>query len=551
MQNQSSAEDSARRWGLAIFVLAVLPVLGAIWGIPWFVTQDGPSHLYNTHILGELLKRSSPFHSVYEIRWTPFPNWGGSLVLLGLVETLPPRVADRMMMSLSCVGLAGAVVWLRWQVTGWRGMPIGAALAVMMALNVLWLLGFSSFLLGAWLFPITLGFWWSRQEQPGPGLAVTLASLLILNYFFHLVSFGLTALGLIILALATPGSGWRARFGWTIAGLSPLIPLGLLYRKLTRDSGGLRSEWWVLSNPCSLRSWLTQVSWADPITLAGKARAPFVPLERFWFHLLAPIVWLGLALGVILIAGLVRYRCRERVRPVACSRRGWFLLACVLLVGGVMAPDQVGPGAYLPQRITLLGLVALIPFLQLELAGWPSRTAGAALGLALVLQIAFVWDYALLSNRLVADYVQAKPIVGNNKRIGPLIAQCRLLTSHRANPLVHIGSMLGVANGNILWDNYEPLLPHFPLRFRDEAARQLTRSYVPLACYDGRNSDLANNLTAWQILLEHHHDQIDMLVVRGYRPELSATLDAWFQPVFEHGNVRVLEHRQAGPARLR
>ena len=36
-------------------------------------------------------------------------------------------------------------------------MPVASALAVLLALNLTWLLGFTSFLLGACLFPIALG----------------------------------------------------------------------------------------------------------------------------------------------------------------------------------------------------------------------------------------------------------------------------------------------------------------------------------------------------------------------------------------------------------
>src|SRR4051794_37532554 len=39
----------SRRRGLAAFLLALVPGLAAVWSVPWFVTQDGPAHLYNAH----------------------------------------------------------------------------------------------------------------------------------------------------------------------------------------------------------------------------------------------------------------------------------------------------------------------------------------------------------------------------------------------------------------------------------------------------------------------------------------------------------------------
>src|SRR5262249_56109534 len=76
--------------------------------------------------------------------------------------------------------------------------------ATLLAMNVTWLLGFTGFTLGACLFPITLGFWWPRRDRLGAVGVAGLWVLLILGYFCHLVSLGLTVLGLAVLALATP-----------------------------------------------------------------------------------------------------------------------------------------------------------------------------------------------------------------------------------------------------------------------------------------------------------------------------------------------------------
>jgi hypothetical protein len=78
-----------RRWGLIIFVLALLPALGAIWGVGWFVTQDGSAHLYNAQIIASSLTPSSPYRSYFDVRWDPVPNWGGHLVTAVLVSLLP------------------------------------------------------------------------------------------------------------------------------------------------------------------------------------------------------------------------------------------------------------------------------------------------------------------------------------------------------------------------------------------------------------------------------------------------------------------------------
>jgi hypothetical protein len=44
-------------------------------------------------------------------------------------------------------------------------------------MNITWLFGFTSFLLGACLFPITLGFWWPNRDHFFAGRTAGLAAL--------------------------------------------------------------------------------------------------------------------------------------------------------------------------------------------------------------------------------------------------------------------------------------------------------------------------------------------------------------------------------------
>ena len=49
------------------------------------------------------------------------------------------------------------------------GSAVAALWAALVGLNVTWLFGFYSFLLGACLFPITLGVWWGGRDRLGRG----------------------------------------------------------------------------------------------------------------------------------------------------------------------------------------------------------------------------------------------------------------------------------------------------------------------------------------------------------------------------------------------
>ena len=536
-------QDAARSrcWGLTIGCLALLPALSAVWLVPWFVTQDGPAHLYNAHIIARSADPESPFRPYYQVRWSPLPNWSGHLVLAGLVSSLPPRSADRLMTSLTLVGLAASIAWLRWRVAGWRGMPMAALAAVLLALNVTWLLGFSNFLLGACLFPVTLGVWWAGRERPWPGPVVALWALVILGYFSHLVSLGLTVFGLAVLAGVTPGRVRLARAAWTAVGLAPLAVLGPLYLSLTREGGGMSPVWGHLTDPLSPRSWFSHLGWIDPLSLGSKVILPFHATSDVRFALLTPAFWAALALVLAAVATL-----RGR-RKGPEGRRAWAILSAALLLGGLAAPDTLGAahGHYLQQRVVLLGLAALMPALDLEAKGRAGRASAAALGLALALQSAFVWDYARHSDRAVGTLMQARDAVGRGRRVATLLNRIR--GRFRANPLMHADNLLGVGTGNILWTNYETRHYYFPVQFRPGVEHPDVAELEAISLLDDPRA-AATRAERWHRLLARHHASIDVLVVWGTDPALDAMSARWFETIFREQELQVLRHKGSSPS---
>ncbi len=164
----------SRRRGLWVFAIALAPALVAIWATPWFVTQDGPAHLYNARSLRVHSTVEIPPQRRYRVRCGTAAQLGRPPVPGRLA---PGHVASRCQSrddhadpDRACgfdrlAALAGR---------GWRGMPLAALLAVLLAINLPWLLGFTSFMLGACLFPITLGIWWHGRERLWPGRVVLL-----------------------------------------------------------------------------------------------------------------------------------------------------------------------------------------------------------------------------------------------------------------------------------------------------------------------------------------------------------------------------------------
>ncbi len=547
-------------WMTAAAVL--LPVLLAIWAVPGFMTQDGPTHLYNAWILACSFSPQSPYHDFFVVQWQPLPNWAGHLALAGLLRVVSPWSADRIMMSLTLLGFAFSLAWLRWRVRGGPGIVGASILAAILSLNFPWLLGFSSFLLGCCLLPITLGVWWAGRDRLELPRMASLALLLILGYFSHFVSLGLTMAALGFLALFAPSQveteeWWLSRLvrlGRTVLPGLPLLALAVVYLRLSRQGGPMKPVWENLSDPLSVLAWLARLGWVDPLTLARKDMLPFSEQEHRLFFVLAPVGWLAAA-GLCLLAGGIGL-CRPRSARSAglaahgegtahhecgkcrSTRRVWLGFGLLLLVAGWLGPDSLGSGhgEYLPQRVELLGLAALVPALDFTVATRRGRLAAACLLAAGLLQTLIVWDYALYSDRTAGQMMRAGDLVGRGQRIATVLIRIR--NRFRSNPLLHADGWLGVGTGNILWSNYEARYYYFPVRFRPGIPHPDPRRFEDLA----RTTDPQPGETAiglWEGILRQHHQSVDKVVAWHRDPAIDVITERWYKPVEERGDVRV------------
>jgi hypothetical protein len=535
------AQGDSPRWGLITFGVLLLPVMMAIWGVPWFVTQDGPAHLYNAEIISESLKGQSSVLDAYVVHWTPLPNVAGHWLLAALLQVVPARTADRLMMTLTSAGLAGAALWLRWRVAGWKGMALLSPLAVLLTINFMWLWGFYNFLLGACLFAITLGYWWAGREHMGIRWVLVLAGLVVLGYLCHLVSSILTVFGLVILALTTPGPGWRARCCWTAVMLTPIVPLAAIYHGLMQTTGEVYPVWYLPTDRWSIRGWYHYMEGANPLNLLEARAFPFVDWTSAWFRLLHSSLWVAVGL-LLLVIGTLFTRSHQGESPTRMYR-GWIILTLVLALGWVVGPSHLGMahGGSLRERSLLLALLALIPLLRPDPKRLHSWIGAGALVAALATQSGIVWECALISNRSINLFMEAQPAVGTEKRIGTL----RLTRPSRcmSNAVLHADALLGIGTGNIVWNNYEALHYYFPVKYRDERGPLFTVMFGPRA--DVSVPDAHERIDRWTRLLIEHHHAIDTFVVWGTHPGLDAMITQWYgpEPVFHRGDLRVFQHR--------
>ena len=317
------------------------------------------------------------------------------------------------------------------------------------------------------------------------------------------------------------------RLACTCLTFLPVVVLGLCYLWIATQRAPMRPLWENLSDPWSPRAWMARLEWADPISLAIRDGLPFTDRDGPQFVLFAPVIWLAIAF-ILWCCG--RIADRVLVQPADRDRRGWFLLAAILIVGGVVGPDSLGEahGDYLPQRIVLLGLVAFVPIFDLDLSRWWGRGAAAALAAAVVLQSVIVWDYALYSDRTAGQIIRARESVNYGQRIAALLVSTR--SRFRANPLLHAANWLGVGTGNVIWNNYETLHYYFPVQFQPGIDRPYPDELEWVSLHEDPR-EAGERSRAWEQILANHADSIDVVVVWKTDPALDSITARWFDRV--------------------
>jgi len=354
---------------------------------------------------------------------------------------------------------------------------------------------------------------------------------------------GVAAVAITVLALATPGAGWRRRFVWTVASIIPLAPLLGFYRHLMQGAGATRAHWLDLGDPFSLRQWLAYVRGANILTLADtEPNLLLGDVISRWAHLPPVTAW-AIA-GLILFLAAAFLSRKDKAAFPGKLMRGWILVSGALILCTLAATDDIGGAhvGFLPQRILLLGAATLVPALRLEPKRLTAKMGLAALSIASLIQLTIVWNYSETANRQAQEFMQAKAYAGAGQRIVVLIVNTD--DEYVSSPLLNLSNLLGVDTGNIIWNNYGPALYYFPVQFRDESNRTLfyTRGIPAFTDQD----IAAEELEDWADLLSNIESKTDVLVIWGGTPELDEINAEWFgdDPVFENDDVRVFKHRE-------
>ena len=408
--------------------IATAGALVPVWLFRFFPTQDGPSHLYNAFVLSHYNDAANEVvRQYFVLNLRPFPNWTTYAISAALVRVLPPLIVQQIILTMCVVSIPAAVLYL--QKSFKHEADATALLGVLLAFSYVFFMGFFNFVIGAALFAVGTGYWWRHREGK---YLFGLYPLLIATYLSHNLAFAAALLAIGLLAMIE--RRWRV--------LIELAPAALIFLldALGRPQGQplFRSFQWHMRQ-------LVDIFSAGHIAIA----------------------WLTLAMVLFGICWSFVRKVEDSGPPLSGQPRAAVLhvrvVSLVLFVTYFLVPwgysaDGWVQAGWISERLLYLTILTLPAWIVLP------RASVVVFLLAIVFHLASTSMQIASLNRLIADVVRAGALIQPHSTIKTFFPINGV--SPQVTPTLHLTGYLGLQTDVVDLDDYEGLLPDFPVSYR-------------------------------------------------------------------------------------
>ncbi len=450
---------SFERW---VFYLLLLAAVAPVWSGRFFVTGDGPCHVYNARVLldyiqGRYFEFYNPFYSLN----TNFePNWFGHLWLAAFQVFFVPETAERLFLTGYVLLFGLGFRYLLRQIN--PDSVFLSSFGLLFVWHHLLMAGFYNYACSIALFFWVCGFWLHHRHQLTALRGLAWALLWLALYSAHpmgLVFAGAFVGSAVLLDALGEGrkAGWRA--GWqhfwkqVYTALLPALPMLVLFAEYI-----YRKPWPTGANTETLEGVSNAlVNLTALITMNST--------ERDTVRAVGYIV-VALALGAIFL----------RVR-----KRQWAPGDFALLFFGIALWQYFRQAGAQSLELLMPLRVQIFPWLGLLIwtatAGFPRWTRRAVPAVAVLIMGIFLWlriPAHQKASALVNDYMSCIPQIADSSVI--LVLNYDLNgrdpkgkeIGNRIYLFGHCADYIGAYRTAIMSDNYEALRYYFPMIWRWE-----------------------------------------------------------------------------------
>jgi hypothetical protein len=384
----SSASAPLRRFTpeLLATILVVAVYIASLLSLPAWPSQDGPVHLYYTHVLGALLSHQpTPYTRFYTIKHLLPPYALYYYALLTLSKAVPLLMADRLIVCAYVVLFVSGFRYVA-QTVG-PSADLMTLLATLLALNWSVGMGFVNFCLALALALWAIGVWLRLRDARLAPRAIFLLLVAAIT-LTHPVS--------LVLLLAFCGVDVVQRMVWRQTEMNARrAPLGI--DMLTLGISSLAAIYvWLFTAAHPL-----QQTQASAHSFGAALRSHVEAIVRLHHLMLlygssAPLVFYRVALLAIPLIGLALAG-RQRLRNGAARKwtpgDTWLVLSLALIIIVPALPSDISNAYFFTERLTIL--LWIVPLLAAS--GWSpmrGRRSFSVMGiavLAVAANISLLW----------------------------------------------------------------------------------------------------------------------------------------------------------------
>jgi phosphatidylglycerophosphate synthase len=177
-----------------LFLLVTIANLSPIFIGRFFPTLDGPSHLYNSNLVVNLLFNSEGLTPFYAFNPELVPNWSGHFILVLFSSILPSYMAEKILLLIYFIGLPYAFRSLILQLNSKNALV--SYMIFPFLYSYPFILGFYNFSLAIGFLFLTLSYYLRHQNElyRSTRIKVLLFLLLLCTYFSHVILFAVLML---------------------------------------------------------------------------------------------------------------------------------------------------------------------------------------------------------------------------------------------------------------------------------------------------------------------------------------------------------------------
>jgi hypothetical protein len=489
----------------------------------------------------ELLKGNPQFSEVFAFNSISVPNSSSHWILVFLLSIFSSFTAAKIIVTLTFAGFVAVCGWLRLKTTDATGIKTSFLIGATIGFNWLWFSGFYNFITGVICFTITITLFYKWREKMNVWRTIILSILILITYFSHLISFGILAGSLFLMAVTVPKSELKKSLTSLFIAFLPIIPLLILYKSISVSGGAISPVWRNLDNPFSPVNWILQIRGADASAIISRKTFPFIEHYSSLFAVFTPFLWMLLAFGILFFA-----TSKARKEIVFKGKKVFVFLFGFLFLAALFSPDDFGlnHGSILRERLLICSLVFIIPIFQAEKSLRLKRIAQFCLIFVVIFQTTAIWDYALKTNREAKQLLAVENVVKENDSVASVVIVNEGWRFH-SQPMLQINNYLGIEKNLIVWDNYEPGYYVFPIVPKIESDKNTFYELSNTNFYSLDKPTMSDatfnaNLKRLEVALSDNN-RIKTMIVWGKDSRIEEVLNRYFiqNPDFQNEYVRL------------